>query len=55
MVGVELQVNEAAHQLVVGIVPHPGIAIRLDGLCPFGHERHGLGAHPCIAGGAVEA
>ena len=35
MVGVELQINEAAHQLVVRIVPHPGVAIRLDASLPI--------------------
>jgi hypothetical protein len=52
--GIELQIDEAADQVVVRVGTHARVAISLDGLGPLGHQRDGFIAHALVAGGEIE-
>ncbi len=53
--GVEMHVEQAADEFVVGVVAHAGVAIGVDGFGPLSHQAGGFVADLLIAGSAVEA
>src|SRR5919106_1862040 len=52
--GVCLEIDQAAHQLVERVVPHPRVAVRADSLGPFREEPQRLVADLRVASGAVD-
>lgn len=53
--GVERQVDEAAGHLLPAVGVHTRVAVRSEGLLPFGGDEDGFIAQGDVAGGAAEA